>query len=72
MVGFAELAGLRAFDTCSLATTTVTSPMRLVTFRDPHNAIRVGRLDGDRVVELQAFTTLEWLQGQGHGAPAGA
>jgi fumarylacetoacetate (FAA) hydrolase len=45
-------------------------PMRLVMFRDPHNAIRVGRLDGDRVVELQASTTLEWLQGQGH-APTG-
>jgi fumarylacetoacetate (FAA) hydrolase len=45
--------------------------MRLVTFRDPHNAIRVGRLDGgDRVVELAAPTMLDWLRGDGH-APTG-
>jgi fumarylacetoacetate (FAA) hydrolase len=45
--------------------------MRLVTFRDPHSAIRVGRLDdGDRVVELAAATMLDWLRGEGH-APTG-
>ncbi|HEY6760209.1 MAG TPA: fumarylacetoacetate hydrolase family protein [Baekduia sp.] len=47
--------------------------MRLVTFRDPHGATRVGRLDGDadvRVVELSAPTMLDWLRGDGH-APAG-
>jgi fumarylacetoacetate (FAA) hydrolase len=40
--------------------------MRLVTFRDPHNATRVGRLDGDRVVELAAPAMLDWLRGDGH------
>jgi fumarylacetoacetate (FAA) hydrolase len=40
--------------------------MRLVTFRDPHSAIRVGRIDGERVVELQAWTMLDWLKGEGH------
>jgi fumarylacetoacetate (FAA) hydrolase len=44
--------------------------MRLVTFRDPHSATRVGRLDGDRVVELAAHSMLEWLRGDGH-APTG-
>jgi fumarylacetoacetate (FAA) hydrolase len=48
--------------------------MRLVTFRDPHNSVRVGRLDGDaddaRVVELAAPTMLDWLRGDGH-EPAG-
>jgi fumarylacetoacetate (FAA) hydrolase len=48
--------------------------MRLVTFRDPHNAVRVGRLDGDgdgaRVDELRAPSMLDWLRGEGH-APAG-
>jgi fumarylacetoacetate (FAA) hydrolase len=49
--------------------------MRLVTFRDPHGAQRVGRLDGDvtgdgRVVELSAHSMLEWLRGDGH-APTG-
>jgi fumarylacetoacetate (FAA) hydrolase len=44
--------------------------MRLVTFRDPHSAIRVGRLDGDRVVELAAGSMLDWLRGDGH-APTG-
>jgi fumarylacetoacetate (FAA) hydrolase len=45
--------------------------MRLVTFRDPHSAIRVGRLDdGERVVELQAPSMLDWLRGDGH-APTG-
>ncbi|HET6505702.1 MAG TPA: fumarylacetoacetate hydrolase family protein [Baekduia sp.] len=45
--------------------------MRLVTFRDPHSAIRVGRLDdGERVVELAAATMLDWLSGEGH-APTG-
>jgi fumarylacetoacetate (FAA) hydrolase len=40
--------------------------MRLVTFSDPHGATRVGRLDGDRVVELQAPSMLAWLRGEGH------
>jgi len=50
--------------------------MRLVTFRDPHGSIRVGRLDagGDdddaRVVELAAPAMLDWLRGDGH-APTG-
>jgi len=45
--------------------------MRLVTFRDPHGSVRVGRLDeGERVVELAAPTMLDWLRGEGH-APAG-
>ncbi|HWH96576.1 MAG TPA: fumarylacetoacetate hydrolase family protein [Baekduia sp.] len=48
--------------------------MRLVTFRDPHSSVRVGRLDGDaadtRVVELAAPTMLDWLRGDGH-EPAG-
>jgi fumarylacetoacetate (FAA) hydrolase len=48
--------------------------MRLVTFRDPHGSVRVGRLDGDgddaRVDELTAPTMLHWLRGEGH-APAG-
>jgi fumarylacetoacetate (FAA) hydrolase len=44
--------------------------MRLVTFRDPHGAQRVGRLDGERVVELAAHTMLDYLQGEGH-APTG-
>jgi fumarylacetoacetate (FAA) hydrolase len=48
--------------------------MRLVTFRDPHGSVRVGRLDGEgddaRVVELAARTMLDWLRGDGH-EPAG-
>lgn len=41
-------------------------PMRLVTFSDPSAHPRVGRLDGERVVELQAATMLDWLAGAGH------
>jgi fumarylacetoacetate (FAA) hydrolase len=44
--------------------------MRLVTFRDPHGAQRVGRLDGERVVELAAHSMLDYLRGEGH-APTG-
>jgi 2-keto-4-pentenoate hydratase/2-oxohepta-3-ene-1,7-dioic acid hydratase in catechol pathway len=48
--------------------------MRLVTFRDLHGTVHVGRLDGDgddaRVDELTARSMLDWLQGEGH-APAG-
>jgi 2-keto-4-pentenoate hydratase/2-oxohepta-3-ene-1,7-dioic acid hydratase in catechol pathway len=56
-------------------TTTFNAPMRLVTFRDPHGSVRVGRLDGDaehdtRVVELAAPTMLDYLRGEGH-EPAG-
>jgi 2-keto-4-pentenoate hydratase/2-oxohepta-3-ene-1,7-dioic acid hydratase in catechol pathway len=44
--------------------------MRLVSFRDPVGHERVGRLDDDRVVELQAPDMLAWLRGEGH-APTG-
>jgi fumarylacetoacetate (FAA) hydrolase len=40
--------------------------VRLISFRDPLGHDRVGRLDDDRVVELQAPTMLEWLRGEGH------
>jgi fumarylacetoacetate (FAA) hydrolase len=40
--------------------------MRLVTFRDMGSAVRVGRLEGDRVVQLAAPTMLDWLRGEGH------
>jgi fumarylacetoacetate (FAA) hydrolase len=40
--------------------------MRLVTFRDPAGAERVGRLDGDRVIVLRAATMIAWLHGDGH------
>ncbi|WP_372788829.1 fumarylacetoacetate hydrolase family protein [Paraconexibacter sp.] len=40
--------------------------MRLVTFRDPAGVERVGRLHGDRVVELRAASMLAWLAGEGH------
>jgi len=42
-------------------------PMRIVTFRDPAGAVRVGQLAGDDVVhELAAPTMLAWLAGDGH------
>ncbi|MBI5105495.1 MAG: fumarylacetoacetate hydrolase family protein [Solirubrobacterales bacterium] len=41
--------------------------MRLVSFRDRTGSDRVGRLDGDRVVELAAPSMLDWLRGEGHG-----
>lgn len=44
--------------------------MRLLSFRDPVGHERVGRLDGDRVVELAATDMLAWLRGEGH-EPAG-
>jgi fumarylacetoacetate (FAA) hydrolase len=40
--------------------------MRLACFDDPLGHQRVGRLDSDRVVELQARSMLEWLSGEGH------
>jgi fumarylacetoacetate (FAA) hydrolase len=40
--------------------------MRLACFDDPVGHPRVGRLDGDRIVELQAPTMLAWLHGEGH------
>ena len=40
--------------------------MRLVTFTDRVGGARVGRLDGDRVVELAAPSMLDWLRGEGH------
>jgi len=39
--------------------------MRLVTFRDPAGAARVGRLAGDVIAALKAPTMLEWLRGDG-------
>ena len=38
--------------------------MRLVTFRAPQEEM-VGRLEGDRVVALQAPSMLDWLRGDG-------
>jgi fumarylacetoacetate (FAA) hydrolase len=40
--------------------------VRLVTFLDPAGSERVGRLDGERVVELRARSMLAWLRGEGH------
>src|SRR6185503_18276953 len=40
--------------------------VRLVSFLDRARAQRVGRLDGDRVVELRAASMLAWLHGDGH------
>jgi fumarylacetoacetate (FAA) hydrolase len=40
--------------------------VRLVTFLDRARSERVGRLDGDRVVELRAASMLAWLHGEGH------
>ncbi len=39
--------------------------MRLASFRDPAGAVRVGRLDGERVRVLRAPTMLDWLRGEG-------
>src|SRR3954447_14115340 len=39
-------------------------PMRLVTFHDRVRPPRVGRLEGERVVELAAPTMLDWLHGE--------
>ncbi len=39
--------------------------MRLVTFRVPEAPPRVGRLDGDEVLELAAADMLSWLAGEG-------
>jgi len=39
--------------------------MRLVTFRDRAGAVRVGRIEGARVVALRAATMLDWLRGDG-------
>ncbi len=44
--------------------------MRLVSFRDALGHDHVGRIDGDRVVELAARSMLQWLRGEGH-EPAG-
>jgi fumarylacetoacetate (FAA) hydrolase len=44
--------------------------MRLVTFHDRVRPPRVGRLEGERVVELAAPSMLDWLRGEGH-EPAG-
>ncbi len=39
--------------------------MRLVSFRDPDGDAGVGRLEGERVVSLEAPTLLHWLRGEG-------
>ena len=39
--------------------------MRLVSFRDPSGASRVGRLQGDVVSALRASSMLGWLRGEG-------
>jgi fumarylacetoacetate (FAA) hydrolase len=39
--------------------------MRLVTFRDPAGAVRVGRLDGERIAVLRAPSMLDWLRAEG-------
>jgi fumarylacetoacetate (FAA) hydrolase len=39
--------------------------MRMVTFRDPSGAVRVGELDGELVRTLAATSMLEWLAGNG-------
>jgi fumarylacetoacetate (FAA) hydrolase len=44
--------------------------VRIVTFRDPHGVVRVGRLEDDRVVVLRAPTMLAWLSGEGHEVAA--
>ena len=44
--------------------------MRIVTFRDPHGTVRVGRLEDERVVVLRAPTMLAWLRGEGHEVAA--
>jgi fumarylacetoacetate (FAA) hydrolase len=40
--------------------------MRLVSFRVLAGTTHVGRLEGDRVVELAAPSMLDWLRGDGH------
>ncbi|MEX2194673.1 MAG: fumarylacetoacetate hydrolase family protein [Thermoleophilaceae bacterium] len=45
--------------------------VRLVTFREPAGAVRVGKLDGEDVRTLAAPTMLHWLAGEGREA-AGA
>jgi fumarylacetoacetate (FAA) hydrolase len=44
--------------------------MRLVTFRDPGDVVRVGELADDRVRVLEAPAMLGWLEGEGR-APTG-
>jgi fumarylacetoacetate (FAA) hydrolase len=39
--------------------------MKLVSYRQPGGAERVGRLEGDRVLELEAPGMLAWLAGEG-------
>ena len=39
--------------------------MRLVTFRDPAGAPRVGRLDGEEIHLQRAATMVDWLAGEG-------
>ncbi len=39
--------------------------MRLITFRDPGGAVRIGELDAERVHVLVAHSMLDWLAGRG-------
>ena len=41
--------------------------MRLVSYRQPDGAEHVGRLEGDRIRELEAPSMLTWLAGEGRG-----
>ncbi len=45
--------------------------MRVVTFRDPSGAHRVGLLDGGSVRALRAATMIDWLAGEGHEPDGG-
>jgi fumarylacetoacetate (FAA) hydrolase len=46
--------------------------MKLVSYRQPDGAERVGHLDGDRIVALEAPSMLAWLAGEGRGESGGA
>jgi fumarylacetoacetate (FAA) hydrolase len=42
--------------------------MRLITFRDRATGIRVGRIEGEEVVVLEAPSMIDWLRGDGRDA----
>jgi fumarylacetoacetate (FAA) hydrolase len=41
--------------------------MRLATFRDPAGVARVGRIEGEQIVALEAGSMIEWLSREGLG-----
>jgi fumarylacetoacetate (FAA) hydrolase len=41
--------------------------MRLASLRDPAGTARVGRIEGEEIVELEAGSMIEWLSGEGLG-----